>query len=400
MVYTETMKQYDVIIVGAGGAGLFCAKEAGFRGRSVLVLDQNPKPGSKILVSGGGKCNFTNLGAGPENYLSQNPHFSKSALSRYTSADFIELVNKYHIPFHEKKLGQLFCDRSAQDIVDMLLKECKSALVQVNLGVKVESVEKSGLFKIWTSENLYMSHSLVVATGGLSIPKLGVTDFGYQLALQFGLKVVPTRPALDGFRFSPADGKRFGDLTGLSVDCVATCRNSSFRENVLFTHVGLSGPAALQASLYWEEGDLINLNLFPDETVESLTQWWIERKNQSKSEMKTLLGQRLPQRLAERLCELYLPPKATASQLSDKQLADFSQTLVALGIRPDSTVGYSKAEVTKGGVDTKELSSQTMESRKVKGLYFIGEVVDVTGWLGGYNFQWAWSSAWAAGQAV
>jgi len=394
------MKQFDVIVIGAGGAGLFCAKEAGQRGRSVLVLDHNSKAGSKILISGGGRCNFTNRNAGPENYLSQNPHFCKSALSRYTSSDFLDLVKKHHIPYHEKKLGQLFCNNSAQEIVDMLLEECESGRVQVILGVQVQSVEKSGLFKVWTSENLYMSHSLVVATGGLSIPKLGATDLGYQLAQQFEIGIIPTWPALDGFRFSREDEKRFGDLTGLSVDCTATCQGKAFRENVLFTHAGLSGPAALQASLYWEPGDALSLNFFPDETEETLLSWWNEQKRSSKSEAKTLLGQRLPSRLAERLCELYLPNRATASQLSDKQIKDFTQTLTAFSIKPHSTVGYSKAEVTKGGVDTKELSSQTMESRKVKGLYFIGEVVDVTGWLGGYNFQWAWSSGWAAGQVV
>ncbi len=394
------MKQFDVIVIGAGGAGLFCAKEAGQRGRNVLVLDHNPKAGSKILISGGGRCNFTNQNAGPENYLSQNPHFCKSALSRFTSSDFLDLVKKHQIPFREKKLGQLFCDLSAQDIVDLLLKECEIGKVQVNLGVKVLSVEKAGLFKVWTSENLYVSHSLVVATGGLSIPKLGATDFGYELAKQFEIGVVPTRPALDGFRFSKEDEKRFGDLTGLSVDCTASCGGKDFRENVLFTHAGLSGPAALQASLYWEPGDPLTLNFFPDETEESLVQWWVEQKNASKSEAKTLLSQRIPSRLAERLCELYLPPRATAYQMSDKQMKEFTQTLTAFSLTPHSTVGYSKAEVTKGGVDTKELSSQTMESRKVKGLYFIGEVVDVTGWLGGYNFQWAWSSAWAAGQVV
>lgn len=394
------MKQFDVIVIGAGGAGLFCAKEAGQRGRSVLVLDHNPKAGSKILISGGGRCNFTNQNAGPENYLSQNPHFSKSALSRYTSADFLDLVKKHEIPYHEKKLGQLFCNTSAQDIVDMLLKECEPGRVQIGLGVQVQSVEKSGLFKVWTSEDLYMAHSLVVATGGLSIPKLGATDLGYQLAQQFQLRIIPTRPALDGFRFTKEDEKRFGDLTGLSADCAATCGGKTFRENVLFTHAGLSGPAALQASLYWEPGDSLSLNFFPDDTEESLFQWWVEQKNVSKSEAKTLLGQRLPSRLAERLCDLYLSPRAVPSQLSEKQLRDFSRTLMDFQIHPHSTVGYSKAEVTKGGVDTNELSSQTMESRKVKGLYFIGEVVDVTGWLGGYNFQWAWSSGWAAGQVV
>ena len=394
------MKQFDVIILGAGAPGSFCAKEAGQRGRSVLLLDHNPKPGAKILVSGGGRCNFTNIGAGPDNFLSSNPHFCKSALSRYTSADFIELVNNHGISYHEKKLGQLFCDGSAQEIVDLLLKECEEGRVQMCMGEKVQTVEKPGLFKVWASSDLYFSHSLVVATGGLSIPKLGATDLGYQLARQFGLGVIPPRPALDGFKFSKEDEKRFGNLMGVSVDCLATCRGKSFRESLLFTHVGLSGPVALQASLHWEVGDRVMLNFLPDETPESLAQWWIDQKAVSKYEMKTLLGQKLPQRLAERFCELYLPPRATAAQLSDKQLEEFSRALTAFHFLPSSTVGYSKAEVTKGGVDAQELSSQTMESRKTKGLYFIGEVVDVTGWLGGYNFQWAWSSAWAAGQVV
>jgi hypothetical protein len=395
------MKNYDVIIIGAGGAGLMCAIQAGRRGRKVVVIDHAAKIGSKILISGGGRCNFTNTGAGPENYVSNNPHFAKSALSRFTPADFIHMVKEHRIAHHEKKLGQLFCDRSAQDIVAMLEEECRKAKVEILLEQPVTHVSKKETFHVATLRESFDCKSLVIATGGLSIPKLGATDFGYKIAKQFGLRMVPAAPALDGFRLKPADLKQFGDLMGVSADTIITCGKSVFRENILFTHAGLSGPAALQASLYWYPGNTIQINFIPKAPKDTLEKWFYGCKRKgSKSEMKTLLKEWLPARLADRLCELELPPKAVIHQTQDKKIKDFCNKLQNYSLSPEATVGYSKAEVTRGGVDTDELSSRTMESKKVPGLYFIGEVVDVTGWLGGYNFQWAWASGYAAGDAV
>jgi predicted Rossmann fold flavoprotein len=395
------MKHFDVIIIGAGGAGLMCAIEAGKRGRRVALLDHSPKIGAKILISGGGRCNFTNLSVGPENYVSQNLHFCRSALSRYTPQDFIELVKTHQIPYHEKKLGQLFCDRSAKDIVGMLEEECRKAGVVVELNQQVATVAKNEKFEVKTNQEEYTCDSLVVATGGLSIPKVGATGFGYDLARQFGLKIILPFPALDGFRFKATDLKRFGDLTGVSTDALITCGKASFRENILFTHAGLSGPAALQASLYWNKDNTLRINFIPSQTLEKLLKWFLQqKKGGSKSEMKTLLKEWIPTRLADRLCELELSDRATVHTLTDKKLEDFCKKIQDYTFIPEATIGYSKAEVTRGGVDTDELSSKTMESKKVAGLYFIGEVVDVTGWLGGYNFQWAWSSGWAAGQEV
>jgi predicted Rossmann fold flavoprotein len=403
------METFDVVVIGAGGAGMMCAREAGKRGRKVAVIDHAGKVGAKILISGGGRCNFTNTGAGPENYVSQNPHFCKSALSRFTPADFIALVKEHGIPYHEKKLGQLFCDRSAKDIVEMLVSECETAETKFFLECKCEKVDwgtpsparGEGTFKIRTNLGEFVSDSLVIATGGLSIPKVGATDFGYRIAHQFGLKVVYPAPALDGFRLNQEDLKRFGDLTGVSVDALVTCNKAAFPENVLFTHAGLSGPAALQASLYWDTDDPVEINFLPSFEPGNLEEWFLKKKEKGlKSEVKTLLGDLLPQRLAERLCELELPPHANLLQLSGKKISDFSRLLQSFTFIPASTIGYGKAEVTRGGVDTDELSSKTMGCKKVPGLYFIGEVVDVTGQLGGYNFQWAWSSGWAAGQAV
>jgi hypothetical protein len=395
------MKNYDVIIIGAGGAGLMCAIQAGRRGRKAAVLDHAAKIGSKILISGGGRCNFTNTGAGPENYVSNNPHFAKSALSRFTPADFIHMVKEHRIAHHEKKLGQLFCDRSAQDIVAMLEEECRTANVDLILEQPVAHVSKKETFHVATLHDSYDCKSLVIATGGLSIPKLGATDFGYKIAKQFGLRIVPPAPALDGFRLKPADLKQFGDLMGVSADTIVTCGKGVFRENILFTHTGLSGPAALQASLYWYPGNTIQINFIPKAPKDTLEKWFYGCKRKgSKSEMKTLLKEWLPARLADRLCELELPPKAAIHQMQDKKIKDFCNKLQNYSLSPEATVGYSKAEVTRGGVDTDELSSRTMESKKIPGLYFIGEVVDVTGWLGGYNFQWAWASGYAAGDAV
>ncbi len=395
------MNHFDVIILGAGGAGLMCAIETGKRGRQVALLDHSPKIGAKILISGGGRCNFTNITVGPENYVSQNPHFCKSALTRYPPQDFIEMVKAHQIPYHEKKLGQLFCDRSAKDIVGMLEEECRKAGVQVLLNQQVASVAKNEKFEVKASQGEYTCDSLVVATGGLSIPKVGATGLGYDLARQFGLKIVLPFPALDGFRFKATDLKRFGDLTGVSTEAIITCAKASFRENILFTHNGLSGPAALQASLYWNKDNTLRINFVPSQTLEKLVKWFLQhKKGGSKVEIKTLLKDWLPKRLADRLCELELPPGAAIHTLTDKKLEDFCKKIQDYTFIPEATIGYSKAEVTRGGVDTDELSSKTMECKKVPGLYFIGEVVDVTGWLGGYNFQWAWSSGWAAGQEV
>ncbi|HET9870410.1 MAG TPA: NAD(P)/FAD-dependent oxidoreductase [bacterium] len=386
------MGTFDVLVIGAGGAGMMCAFQAAQRGRRTALFDHSPKPGAKILISGGGRCNFTNRGAGPDNYVSQNPHFCRSALARFTPEDFIALVEKHRIPYHEKKLGQLFCDHSAQAIVDLLTGECGRAGVAFHMGKPLTEVRKIGEgFTVRTGAGDFQGKSLVVATGGLSIPKVGATDLGYRLARQFGLKVVPTSPALDGFRFSPGDLKKFGDLTGVALDSRVTAGGVCFRENILFTHAGLSGPAALQASLYWKAGEAIQVDLLPG--VDG-ADWEAARPGPKQNPAKAL-GRFLPHRLAERLVELEWP-----GHPGEKDWALWGEKLRDYALSPAATVGYSKAEVTRGGVDTDELSSKTMESRKVPGLYFIGEVVDVTGWLGGYNFQWAWSSGWAAGQAV
>ena len=407
------MKHFDVLVIGAGGAGMMCALQAGKRGRKAALLDHSETLGAKILISGGGRCNFTNLTVGPENYVSNNPHFAKSALSRFTPADFVQMVKEHRIPYHEKKLGQLFCDRNARDIVAMLEEECRKAGVEFFLKTLVESIIPSPAravgkesqpkppkenFIVKTNHGDFSCESLVIATGGLSIPKVGATDFGYQIAKQFGLNVVETAPALDGFRLK----QQFNDLTGVSVDAVVTCGKTSFRENILFTHAGLSGPAALQASLYWRPGNSLKINFIPNVIPSELAKWFQDyKKKGSKSEMRTLLKEWLPARLADRFCELELkPPTISLALLSNEKISEFCAKLQNYSLIPMETVGYNKAEVTRGGVDTDELSSKTMECKKVPGLYFVGEVVDVTGWLGGYNFQWAWSSGYAAGQAV
>lgn len=392
-----TERKYDVVVIGAGGAGLMCAAQAGKRGRKVAVLDHSTVLGRKILISGGGRCNFTNIHATADNYVSQNPHFCKSALSRYTPQHFIELVNKHRIAFHEKKLGQLFCDGSAQQIVDMLFAECKDAGAEIILGCTVKEIDKVGAFQISTTRGKIVADSLVIATGGLSIPKIGATGFGYQVARQFGLKVVPTAPALDGFNFSEDDSNRFAELTGVSVDTVVSCNEASFRENILFTHTGLSGPASLQASLYWNKGDAIEIDLLPGKNCYEFLSG--QKKKGAKSELKNVLSELLPKRLAEKFCQ-FQNQSRPLNQLSEPELEKFAQVLHQWQIVPPSTVGYRKAEVTRGGVSTAELSSKTMESSKVPGLFFIGEVVDVTGQLGGFNFQWAWASAHAAAQFV
>ncbi len=408
-------KIYDSVILGAGGAGLFCARTAGLRSKSVLILDHSRKIGGKILISGGGRCNFTNLGASPAQYASENPHFCKSALARYSPHDFVALVEKHGIAYHEKKLGQQFCDDSAQQIVDLLVTEARDAGAEIQLECKIGKIEvqpstdtttstpPEKMFLIETSHGRFAGRTLVVATGGLSIPKIGATGLGYEIAKQFGLKLIPTRPALDGFVFARAEAERFGDLTGLSADTLTTAGGLTFRENILFTHAGLSGPATLQASLHWSSGETVTINLLPDLNSKD---WFIAKKKAgSKTLLKNHLSELLPARLAERFFEIYFPSSAQFSatpinQIPDQAIAEFSQHLHAWTFVPAGTVGYSKAEVTRGGVDTNELSSKTMEAKKIPGLYFIGEVVDVTGWLGGYNFQWAWASAHAAGQAI
>jgi predicted Rossmann fold flavoprotein len=385
----------DVIVVGAGAAGLMCAIEAGKRGRSVTVLEHSERIGKKILISGGGRCNFTNVNAGPENYLSANPHFCTSALARYRPADFIALVEKHGIAHHEKKFGQLFCDFTSRQIVEMLQKECDAAGVDIRLNCRVENVQKSAAFELQTNTGPLECDSLVVATGGLSFPKIGATDFGYRIAKQFGLKSLATRPGLVPLLFSAEEQAAFGELSGISVEAAAVGNGTRFEENILFTHRGLSGPAILQVSNYRGEHGPIELDLLPGRKAGEL----LAAQRQTNKELKTVLSQFLPQRFAQQWCERVAPSRPM-NRYSTVELEQIARKLHAWEIQPAGTEGYAKAEVTLGGVDTRELSSKTMEARNVTGLYFIGEVVDVTGWLGGYNFQWAWASGHAAGQFV
>jgi predicted Rossmann fold flavoprotein len=399
-------ENFDVVILGAGGAGLMCAIHAGRRGRSVLVLDHARKLGGKILISGGGRCNFTNLGAGPANYVSRNEHFCKSAMSRYRPTDFIAMVERHGIPYHEKKLGQQFCDGSAQAIVDMLRAEVDEAGARVALETRIDGVARlpgsdaaeAPRFRVKTSRGPVTCRSLVVALGGLSIPKIGATGLGYDLARQFGLKLVERAPALDGFTFTADQARDWGNLAGISVDCGIETNGKTFRENILFTHAGLSGPAALQASLHWYPGDEVTIDLLPGH--DTLAWFRAKKREGSRAIVRNLLAELLPTRFADRLCDRHFPSTQPLPQVSERALEEFCTLLHAWKLVPAGTVGYSKAEVTRGGVDTDELSSKTLEARKVPGLHFIGEVVDVTGWLGGYNFQWAWASGWAAAQVV
>ncbi|MEI7231701.1 NAD(P)/FAD-dependent oxidoreductase [Pectobacterium carotovorum] len=395
------MEQFDAVIIGAGAAGMFCAAQAGQRGLRVLLLDNGKKAGRKILMSGGGRCNFTNIYAEPAAYLSHNPHFCKSALARYTQWDFISLVNSHRIAYHEKTLGQLFCDDSAQQIVDMLVTECERANVTLRLRSEVTSVEKSdGQFTVQLSNGTaFQSASLVVACGGLSMPGLGATPFGYQLAAQFGINVLPTRAALVPFTLHKPLLEQLQTLSGVSVPTVVTAENGvTFRENILFTHRGLSGPAILQISSYWQAGEFVTINLLPDRDLTQLIN--DERTAHPNQSLKNTLAQWLPKRLVECLQALGQLPDVTLKQLNSAQQTQIEQSLQEWRVQPNGTEGYRTAEVTIGGVDTRTLSSKTMEASTVPGLYFIGEVVDVTGWLGGYNFQWAWSSAWACAQAL
>lgn len=393
----ENDRSYDVIIIGAGAAGLMCALRAGQRGRKVLVLDHGQQIGAKILISGGGRCNFTNRQVAPERYLSANPHFCRSALSQFTQHDFTALIEKHHIVYHEKTLGQLFCDGSAQQIVDMLSHECEKGNVTFRLGETIDSVEKGDVFHIGTQSALYESAALVVATGGLSIPKMGATNFAQRMVQQFGMPLIPTQPALVPLIFSGDERTLMRELSGLSLDVIASIGKRSFRESMVFTHRGLSGPALLQISSYWDEGQSITINLAPDLNV--LEFLLTRKKSRPKAGLKTILSEILPQRLAQQITETSLPPDPIGN-LPDKILREAGARINTWIVTPTGTEGYAKAEVTRGGVDTKALSSKTMESKNVAGLYIIGEAVDVTGWLGGYNFQWAWSSGWAAGSAV
>ncbi len=386
----------DVLILGAGAAGLMCAIEAGKRGRSVTVLERSNRAGQKILISGGGRCNFTNLGSEAENFISGNPHFAKSALARYTPQNFIALVERHRIGWHEKKLGQLFCDRSAQDILTMLEEECVRVGVRVKLGVDVREVRRDGQFTAITGEHEFSADALVVATGGISIPKMGATPFGYELAKQFGLSVIEPRAALVAFTLSAADAKRFCDLAGLSTEVVASVGRQSFREKMLITHHGFSGPAILQISSYWQPGEKVTLDLAPEQEVFlPLTLAGARQHTPRPQELATALRDVLPKALADRWLELHPIKKWTNAALEEAE-----RLLHHFEFVPAGTEGFAKAEVTAGGVDTRELSAKTMEAVKVPGLYFVGEVVDVTGQLGGYNFQWAWASGYSAGQAV
>jgi predicted Rossmann fold flavoprotein len=391
-------RKHDVIILGAGAAGLMCAIEAGKRGRRVLVLERADRIGKKILISGGGRCNFTNLHTGPEDFLSSNRHFAKSALARYTPANFVRLVEKHRIPYHEKKLGQLFCDRAASDITAMLEQECLAAGVEIRCNTKIYAVHRNDQFTVQAEGASFSAPRLVVATGGLSIAKIGATSFGHDLARQFGLKIEPPRPALVPLVFSERDRKRWCDLAGVSSEVVASTRGTkhntkqSFRENMLFTHRGISGPAILQISSYWDGKAPIHLDLAPDRDLAADLR---ARGHRDQSSWKLLLKEVLPRRLADRWLEIY---PSTGS--SDRAFADAEHQLHAWEVKPEGTEGYGKAEVTAGGVDTNELSAKTMESHKVPGLFFIGEVVDVTGQLGGFNFQWAWASGFCAGEAM
>ena len=386
---------YEVIIIGGGAAGLFCGIEAGKRGRRVLVLEHSERVGKKIAISGGGRCNFTNVGTGPDNFVSANPHFCKSALARYSPFDFIALVEKHKIDYYEKKLGQLFCTKSSQQIIDMLLRECAGAGVKVRCGCDVRKVSKNGVFTLDTNQGILNADSLVIATGGLSIAPLGATDLGYRLARQFGLRIEEARPALVPFTLTARVQKELAPLSGVSVDALVSANGQSFREHILVTHRGLSGPAVLQASLYWQRNTPILIDLMPGRSVHEL----LKSKRDSDIQLSNLLAEYLPRRFAQAWCKLYVASRPL-KQFRESDLVDIANKIHRLPITPSGTEGFRKAEVTAGGVSTAELSSQTMEATSVGGLYFIGEVVDVTGQLGGYNFQWAWASGYAAGQNV
>jgi len=387
----------NVAIIGAGAAGLMCAIAAGERGRSVRVFDHANKVGKKILMSGGGRCNFTNMHSGPENFLSANPHFCKSALSRYTPWDFIALVEKYDIPYHEKTLGQLFCDRSSKDIVRVLMSECERLGVRVETHTPVQIEQFGPPHRISTGDEVIECESLVIATGGYSIPKMGATGWGFELARANGLKVLPTRAALVPFVFEGRKLEQLAGLAGVSVDTHSQAGDGDFRENILFTHKGLSGPAMLQVSSYWQPGESVQIDLLPEMDLASTLRGL--RADRPRAHLKTVLAELLPRRVAERWCELWLGNPLMAD-LSNAVIEAICQRCQPWTVWPADTEGYRTAEVTIGGIDTDELSSKTMEANKLPGVYFIGEVVDVTGHLGGHNFQWAWASGQAAGEHV
>ena len=385
--------KYDALVLGGGAAGLMCAIEAGKLGRRVAVLERAERLGKKILISGGGRCNFTNIHCSATNFISSNPHFAKSALARYTPADFVALVEKHHIPYHEKTLGQLFCDRSAEDILDMLEKECRESGVQLFAKIAIQEVTRADESVVKTGEEEFRAPALVVATGGLSIPKMGATGFGYDLARQFGLAIRETRPGLVPLLFRVEDSRHYADLAGVSAEVIAACQGHHFREKMLVTHRGLSGPAILQISSYWKKAESILIDLAPDQEV---TAGLLEATaSRNIAALRTALRKFLPNRLADRWLEVHEPKSWTNASLKELERKIHDWALV-----PAGTEGYGKAEVTVGGVDTDELSAKTMESRKVPGLFFIGEVVDVTGHLGGFNFQWAWASGASAGRAL
>ena len=387
---------HDAIILGAGGAGLFCAATAGQMGVRALVIDHNQQPGQKILISGGGRCNFTNLGAVPDRYLSENRHFARSALSRYTPADFVELVQRHGIAFHEKTLGQLFCDGSAKQIVAMLMDECSVGGVDFAFGTAITDVTHAdGRFTVSTGAGEFTAPNLVIATGGPAIPKLGATGFAYQLGKQFGLRIIPPRPALVPFTL-PGSESLFRELAGVAAEVVAKAGKAAFREAALFTHRGLSGPAMLQASSYWRHGEAIAVDFLPDAPASWLTDM---KRQRPKAGLKSVLGAVLPDRLATALADALALPGEMAG-MKDSALTAAMHRLKAWAFRPDGTEGFAKAEVTAGGIDTAGLSSRSMAANHIEGLFAIGEAVDVTGWLGGYNFQWAWASGHAAGLGI
>lgn len=391
------MQSVDVLVIGAGAAGMMCAIEAAKRGRSVLVLDHARKPGDKIRISGGGRCNFTNIHASPKNFLSQNPHFCISALSRFTQRDFIKMVEKHRIAYHEKTLGQLFCDGSATQIIDMLLDEMKHHGARLQLETSIENVEKTERgFVVRHSGGSVAAKSLVIATGGKSIPKMGATGFGYDVARQFGLRLVETRPGLVPLTFEPHLLERLKPLAGIAVDAVVACKKTKFTEAMLFTHRGISGPSILQISSYWREGDEISISMLPKTDLFEVLR--DQRSKNGKQALQTALSFFIPKKLAQLIAADF--PANNLADFSDAVLRRVASAVNDWRVKPAGSEGYRTAEVTMGGVDTRDLESKTMEAKSVSGLYFIGEVVDVTGWLGGYNFQWAWSSGWCAGQTV
>ncbi len=393
------MQKTDVVIIGAGASGLMCAIEAGKRGRKVLLVDAANKVGKKILMSGGGRCNFTNYSVQAENYISANPHFCKSALSRFSQWDFLALIDQYQIPFHEREHGQLFCDKSAKDILNMLLAEAEKSGVKIQLNCKIQLIKRlaDNEFQLRLGDQTIQAQSVVVATGGLSIPKMGATPFGYQIAEQFAINIKSTRAGLVPFTLQPEDKEKLTPLSGIAVPAIVSTDAQQFKENILFTHRGLSGPAILQISNYWLPGELISINFLPDIDVSQLLSG--KRAEKLKFQLNTILAEYLPKRLLAVLLDQTLLGRSI-QDISDKQIQSIACRIGQWQIKPNATEGYRTAEVTLGGVDCDAISSKTMEAKTVKGLYFIGEVVDVTGWLGGYNFQWAWSSGWCAGQYV